>query len=555
MALRNGLRMTWPALLDRRGFFLVLVALWAVAYLPHLETRCLRLEEGRRATPAREMIATGDFVVPTLYGDTYLNKPPLFVWLVAGTATLVGDVGPLAVRIPSVLAALGCALVALRFAPDVLDRRTRSMAALFVLASATLLDKGTLGEIDATLCFIIGAALKVWWDGNRPDGQSTRSWLIVGFLLGISGLLKGPAGPALFYLTVVPFLVWQRRSRHLFGVGHLLGLVVAVLPAATWVSVLLDRSVVSATELATVWGHQLGATHATGAVDEPAARRAQLLAHYGGFPVHLLGMFFPAILWLPFAVLRRGPAVQRPVYRFLICGIVGPCLAFYLYSESRPRHLMPVFFCAAILAAVVVSQLTSGASRSSQTGRRIALLLGIAPALAGTIAFVLAATANQDGLPTAAAVLAVTGAWSCTAMRMTPPGAASEYHRALAANLCGATLAAWFATNAVVVPWRAPHSPTPVALNAVEGALSPGEPVYTTRTFPNPGEGYYNLQFHLARDVRAADVEMLKSMVPCVAVVTPADRAELEGAGCTVDEVARLTAKGGPPEVHVIRIR
>jgi 4-amino-4-deoxy-L-arabinose transferase-like glycosyltransferase len=549
--------MTWQQLLDRRWFALVLVALWAVAYLPHLGTRSLRLEEGRRATPAREMIATGEFAVPTLYGDTYLNKPPLFVWLVAATGSLVGEVGPLAVRIPSVLAALGCAFVALRFAPDVLDRRTRSLAAIFALASATLLDKGTLGEIDATLSFVVAAALKVWWDGNRLDGQSTRSWMAVGLLLGITGLLKGPAGPALFYLTVVPFLVWQRRWTRLFTLGHLACVALAVLPAAAWVTVLLDRGVISAPELTAVWGHQLGTTHATMAVDEPAARRAQLIAHYGGFPVHLLGMLFPGVLWLPFAFRRHRAADQfhetADLQRFLVCGILGPSLVFYLYPESRPRHLMPVFFSAAVLAAVVASRLAAGGP-SSRACRRFALLVCLVPVFAGTMCLTLAASAYLKGLPTAAAVLAITGAWSWIAVRMTLRTTGSHSHWSLAMNLCGSSLATWFAINAVIVPWRAPHSPTRVALEAVAGKLSPDGVVYTTRTFPSTGEGYYNLQFHLARDVRAADVEMLERVAPCVAVVTPAERAQLESEGWFVDELAKLTAPGGPPEVHVIRL-
>jgi hypothetical protein len=88
----------------------------------------------------------------------------------------------------------------------------------------------------------------------------------------------------------------------------------------------------------------------------------------------------------------------------------------------------------------------------------------------------------------------------------------------------------------------------------VEGKLSPGEPVYTTRTFPGKGEGYYNLQFHLAPDVRAADLSVLTRVAPCAAVVTPAERGQLERAGWRVNELGRLAARGGPPEVHLIRL-
>jgi 4-amino-4-deoxy-L-arabinose transferase-like glycosyltransferase len=479
--------------LDRRAFALLLVALWALAYLPHLGTRDLRLEEGRRATVAREMLASGDFVRPTLYGDTYLHKPPLHPWLIAAFGSLLGGVNPVAVRLPSALAALGCALVALRFAPDVLDRRTRNLAGLLVLATATILDKGTLGEIDATLCLLVAAALKCWWDGYRPAGQTSRSWLLVGLLLGAAGLLKGPAGPALFYLTVGPFLVWQRDTRRLFTRGHLGCLVLAVLPAAAWVGELLDRGVVSGPHLLAIWAHQVGAGGAVGAPADPE-ERAHVIGHYLGFLPQLAGMFFPAALWLPLALRRRwaeGRGIPESLRRFLVCAVVGPAVAFYVYPEARPRHLMPVAFPAAMLAAVVVT----GWARTA--GRRPVVF---------------------------------------------------------AASLAGVLLAGWAGFNVVVVPWLAPRAPTRVALREVEGKIPPNEPVYTTRTFPVTAEGYYNLQFHLAKDIRAADVGRLKRLAPCLAVVTPEERAELEREGFVVEEVGRLTARGGPAEVHVVRV-
>lgn len=478
------------ALLDRRGFVLVLVAAWALAYLPHLGTRDLRLEEGRRATVAREMLASGDFVRPTLYGDTYLHKPPLFPWLVAATGRLIGEVNPLAARLPSALAALGCALVALRFAPDVLDRRTRNLAALLTLGTATLLDKGTLGEIDATLCLLVAGALKCWWDGYRPEGQSSRSWLFVGLLLGTAGLLKGPAGAALFYLAVGPFLVWHRDPRRLFTRRHAGCLVLAALPAAAWVLELLDRGVVTGPHLLAIWAHQLGAGSAVGAPADPEAE-AHLVGHYVGFLPQLVGMFLPGVLAVSLAFRRRGAESSgrsETLRRFLVCAVLGPVLAFYVYPEARPRHLLPVAFPMAVLAAVVVTRMT-----------------GARPI---RVAITMAAT----------------------------------------------MLAGWAVFNAVIVPWRAPLAPTRVALREVEGKLPPGEPVYTTRTFPVTAEGYYNLQFHLARDVRAADVERLKRVAPCLAVVTPAEAEQLRQGGWSVEEIGRLAARGGPPEVWVIRL-
>jgi 4-amino-4-deoxy-L-arabinose transferase-like glycosyltransferase len=472
--------------LDRRCFPLILVAAWALAYLPHLGTRDLRLEEGRRATVAREMIASGDFVRPTLYGDTYLHKPPLYPWLIAATAKLVGEVNPLAARLPSALAALGCALVALRFAPAVLDRPTRALAALFVLGSSTLLDKGTLGEIDATLYLFVAGALKCWWDGDRPDGQTSRSWLRVGLLLGAAGLLKGPAGPTLFYFTIIPFLIWQRDVRRLFTRGHAACIALAVLPAAVWISELLDRGVVSGPHLFAIWMHQVGAGSVVGGPPDPDAE-AHLVGHFLWFLPQLAGMLFPAVLWLSTAF-RNGWAKSNCLRRFLVCGVLGPVIALYLYPEARTRHLMPVAFPVAVLAAV-----------------------------------------------------------SATAM--------SRRSVLVAITMTATMLAGWAAFNLFMIPWLAPRAATRVALEGLREKLPADEPVYTTRTFPVTAEGYYNLQFHLARHVRAADVERLKGLAPCLAVLTPAERESLERDGFVVEEIARLAAKGGPAEVWVIRLR
>jgi 4-amino-4-deoxy-L-arabinose transferase-like glycosyltransferase len=542
--------MGWPGFLDRRGFVVVLVVLWALSYLPHLGTRDLRLEEGRRATPAREMLASGDFVRPTLYGETYLNKPPLYFWLVAAAGWLLGEVTPLAVRLPSALAALGCALLALRFAPGRLDRRTRRIAALFALASATLLDKGTLGEIDAVLSLVVAIALKCWWDGNRPDRQTASSWVAAGFWLGAAGLLKGPAGPLLFYLTIGPFLVWRGQWRRLFTPGHAAGLVLAALPSAVWVAVLLHRDIVSGPDLAGLWAHQLGAHHAT---IEPNP-----LGHFVEFPVQVFGMLFPASLLLPLAIRRSWagrPGWPDDLACLCACGIAVPCLVLFLYPAARPRHLMPVFFPAAVLAAVVLTDLSHAAGRRARSLHCVGLLLSLVPAVVGAVGVLLAARVNPDGRPIAVAGLVVGVLWSGQSLWMSTRTTPAVGALSAGITLAGTVLAVWFMFNLIVVPWRAPLAPTRIALRSVEGKLADAEPTYTTRTFTSQEGAYFNLQFHLARDVRALpDLMALRDFAPCVVVLTPTEREHLESAGWRVEEVGRLMAPTGPPEVHVVRV-
>jgi 4-amino-4-deoxy-L-arabinose transferase-like glycosyltransferase len=550
--------MTWPTLLDRRGFVFVLVAAWALAYLPNLGLRTLRLEEGRRATPAREMLASGDFIRPTIYGKTYLSKPPLYYWMVAAVGTILGEVNPLAVRIPSALAALGCALIAYRFARQTLDRRTRALAALFVLSSAALLDKGTLGEIDATLCLFIAAAFRFWWDGNGVEKQTIASWILTGTMLGIAVMLKGPAGPAIFYLTIGAYLIWAGRWRRLFTVGQFVCVLLTILPAAIWIAALINRGIISLSDLLVVWRVQLGGDYAAASIADPGGQLDRIVDHYLNFPLPVLGLLLPGILWLPFALSRRwsiSHGLPDNLRRFLLCGVIGPSLTFYLYPESRPRHVMAAFFAMAILASVVVTALTIRPGRMVRWAHSLALTTCLVPMALAAIGFVITMSFRPLAFPWAALELLTGTAWSWLALRITrktPPefGALS-----LAATIVGVPLAAWFIFNSAVIPWKAPTNSARGA-EELSSKLPAGAVVYTTRTFPTKGDRYFNLQFHLAKNIRAADgLDVLKKAIPCLAVVTPEERKELDSAGWMVEEIGRIGGTpGAPPEVHVIRL-
>ena len=60
----------------------LLIALPALLLYPCLKFHLLEPDEGRYAQIAREMLQRGEWIVPHLQGEPYLDKPPLFYWLV-----------------------------------------------------------------------------------------------------------------------------------------------------------------------------------------------------------------------------------------------------------------------------------------------------------------------------------------------------------------------------------------------------------------------------------------------------------------------------------------
>src|SRR5262249_18944139 len=68
------------------GTALLFLAVLAGALLyPRLSYPLFEPDEGRRAEVGREMFASGDWLLPTLNGEPYYDKPPLFHWLLALT--------------------------------------------------------------------------------------------------------------------------------------------------------------------------------------------------------------------------------------------------------------------------------------------------------------------------------------------------------------------------------------------------------------------------------------------------------------------------------------
>lgn len=177
---------------SRLGAALYVLALAGIAFWDLGGRSIFHRDLPRFATIAREMIGSGEWLVPSQHGATYANKPILYIWLVAVTSLVPGDPTALTLRIPSALA-----LVATGWATSVWARaRTGSIAAgrvagLIAVTTYSLHELGRVGRPDmCSTCFATIAAALI--DRTLLGGGGRRPWIGIGLALGGGFLSKGP---------------------------------------------------------------------------------------------------------------------------------------------------------------------------------------------------------------------------------------------------------------------------------------------------------------------------------------------------------------------------
>jgi 4-amino-4-deoxy-L-arabinose transferase-like glycosyltransferase len=148
----------------------------------------------RYAEAAREMVASGDWILPRLYEVPYFEKPALTYWLGAAAQAAFGDSWH-AVHLPAGLAALVSLLCTWGLARLVRGGGFPLGAGLVLLASGMFLGMATTLTTDP----ILAAALAVaWLCYARHDRAPAGRW-IWGFwaALGAGLMAKGPVALAL----------------------------------------------------------------------------------------------------------------------------------------------------------------------------------------------------------------------------------------------------------------------------------------------------------------------------------------------------------------------
>ena len=310
------------------------------------------------------LLKTGDWVVPTLAGEPFMEKPPLFAWVAALTAKLASpwlDIeygARLAIGVFMLITLIATASAARRWWGLGYGR----CAVLALLASIGLQQHGRMMIPDLPLLAGFAVAFCGWaWMRDRP----LKGGILFGTGLGMALMAKGVLGPGVlsFSALLLPlfFRSWRTKT---YGRAMLYALVASLPWLLVWPTALYLRS----PQLFTDWfwinniGRFIGSSvPALGA------------AHESGHLIQTIPWFtFPALPLATWALWKmRRIAFISAGFQVSLVVLAVLLVVFATSASARVVYLLPVLVPLAIMSAPAMMSLPDRVSQYSDWTARI----------------------------------------------------------------------------------------------------------------------------------------------------------------------------------------
>jgi 4-amino-4-deoxy-L-arabinose transferase-like glycosyltransferase len=313
--------------------------------------------EGMRAEVVREMVESGEWLIPHLNGEILITKPPVYFWLAGFFSLLFGEVTEYTTSLPSVMGGFLGLIATFFIGLRLFNYPIAWMAALILASSPLYIIMARSINLDMTLTWLTTATIGCFLFGftNQegelkklpaiPNPQSAIFWAFA--FMGLAVMTKGPIG---IMIPLIPILGY----RLLYPPGHwplttmFKGIGIFLLITLPWAIIVY-----------------LKVPHVREVIYQETLYRYELPNYQNAKPfyfyfISLLGGFVPWSLFLPVGFLvaietyknkDKDPTFffSKIVFLFLW---IWPCFfVFILTSTKRDYYLLPLYPALALFIA------------------------------------------------------------------------------------------------------------------------------------------------------------------------------------------------------------
>ena len=326
-----------------RKSYIVIIGIFLLLYILPLGIRPIIIpDESRYAEIPREMIASGDWIVPRLNGLRYFEKPVMGYWLNALSIKLFGE-NAFAVRFPSAaatgLSAFMVFLLIRRFSGGT---AAATQAALIFLTSFIVFGIGTFNILDSMLAMFVTASMTSFFFAHNADSSKKNVFLLLlGVFCALAFLTKGFLAFVIPVVAIVPFMIWEGRFKALF--------IICRLPIIAATLVVIPWAVMVHFKAPDFWNSFVFNEHIKRFLSSGAQHHESFWYYIYLFPAAAL----PWTCLFPAAILGlKKTGIKASITRFAICWFFFPFLFFSVSKGKILTYILPCFPPFAMLMSI-----------------------------------------------------------------------------------------------------------------------------------------------------------------------------------------------------------
>lgn len=365
-------------------------------------------DEGIRGLVALEMELSGNYITPTLNGDPYYKKPPLWNWILVASHKILGA-SIFSSRLPTVFfLLLSCGAIFLGFRRHFGEEQAMISALLYLTCGRILFWDSMLALID--ICFSFVMFVMFLWIYEKGQKKQFYKLYMGAYLLAAAGFML-KALPALVFLgfSILGYLLYTKQWRKLISLEHVAGFSLFALIIGGYL--LVYSQYLPVEQLLKTWfvesSQRTAANHSIW----------ESVQHLFAFPFEMVYHFLPWSILLIFLLWKRNwlllKAQPMAVYCLVIFAVniwvywtspnvfpryvlmlfpmlYAPCIFLYFHEANQTiRKHFDTFFLVATILVVPTLWVAPFVPDTAAIPNLIIKLLGITVLFAGLLFFMI----------------------------------------------------------------------------------------------------------------------------------------------------------------------
>ncbi len=334
--------------IEKKVVYIIILAIIASAiYFPCLGKRDLwNPNEPNFAEAAREMIESGNYLVPTRNGEPLGLKPAPYYWLIILSSKLTGGLNETAARLPSAVFGLLLVLLTFVFARRIMDDDGAFFSALILATAYKFMWQSRWVETDIVLSFFIALSIYLFFRGMESE-EKRRVFYILGYAFAaVATLMKGLVGFIIPGIVIFSYLLVTKNLKKILKMELVWGTLV-------FLALLLPWYIVAGMQGGGGYMHEL-------VIRQNFVRFFSAFNHeqpfYYFFGV-IMGDFAPYSLFIPGALIYAFKTKDRlppGKMAFFLTWFIAVFVFFSLSDAKRSPYIIPLYPACAVLVGWLI---------------------------------------------------------------------------------------------------------------------------------------------------------------------------------------------------------